>query len=111
MHYILALSAVLCLSRGILGKMRFVLGSGSASRKAILSQAGYSFEVIKADIDESVIGDRSSASKAAELVLLLANAKADAILRKLPDSLKGEILLTADQVSVSEAFKKKNVRI
>jgi septum formation protein len=77
----------------------FILGSGSASRKAILTQAGYGFEVIKPDIDESVIGDRTNSAKAAELVLLLASAKADAIIPKIPDRLKGEVLLTADQVS------------
>lgn len=77
-----------------------VLGSGSATRKAILSQAGYAFEVAKADIDEYALGDRSSADGARELVTLLGNAKADAILSRLgPPSLSDtRLLLTADQV-------------
>lgn len=77
-----------------------ILGSGSASRKRILGEAGYSFTVLTADIDESELGDRSSGKMAKELVTKLSNAKADAILQKVPENLKGKILLTADQVVV-----------
>jgi len=76
-----------------------LLGSGSASRKSILQQAGYTFDVFKADIDERGIGDRSSGDGAKDLVLLLGNAKADAIIQKNPDRREG-VLLTADQVVV-----------
>lgn len=75
------------------------LGSGSSSRKDILQNAGYTFDVVKADIDERGIGDRSSGSGARELVLLLGNAKADAIIKNNPSLNKG-VLLTADQVVV-----------
>jgi len=75
------------------------LGSGSSSRKAILREAGYSFEVVKADIDERGLGDRSSGEGARELVLLLGNAKADAIVKSNPQLEEG-VLLTADQVVV-----------
>lgn len=64
-------------------KPLLLLGSGSFTRKQILSQAGYSFEVVKADIDEYALGDRSDASRAADLVSLLGNAKADAIISQL----------------------------
>jgi len=80
----------------------FVLGSGSYTRKLILSNAGYTFTVIKADIDERALGDRKDASRAQELVLLLAHAKADAVLPKVPPEHRTEILLTADQVVVHE---------
>ena len=80
----------------------FVLGSGSFTRKLILKNAGYTFSVIKADIDERAIGNRSDASKAADLVLLLANAKADAILSRISESFRSEVLLTADQVVVHD---------
>lgn len=75
-----------------------LLGSGSSSRKQLLSEMGYSFNVVKADIDERAIGDRTSDARVEELVLLLANAKADTIISRLPMESKGPILLTADQV-------------
>ena len=77
-----------------------ILGSSSATRKLILTNAGYTFTVCKADIDERAIGDRTvgTLDKASELVLLLGNKKTDAILAKLPADLKGRVLLCADQV-------------
>ena len=78
----------------------FVLGSGSFTRKNILTNSGYSYFIIKADIDESAIGDRNNASSASRLVVQLANAKADAILPNIPPQYRNEILLTADQVVV-----------
>jgi septum formation protein len=87
---------------GALMSRSFLLGSSSATRKLILSEAGYQYTVFKADLDERAIGDRSCGSydKATELVLLLGNAKADNILQKLPLSLKEQnpILITGDQV-------------
>ena len=80
----------------------FVLGSGSYTRKLILTNAGYTFSILKADIDERSLGNRADASRASELVLLLANAKADAILPQIPEAYKTEILLTADQVVVHD---------
>ena len=77
-----------------------ILGSSSATRRLILTNAGITFTVCKADIDERAIGDRSIGTfdRAAELVLLLGNKKTDAILTKLPHDLKGRVLLCADQV-------------
>ena len=64
--------------------------------------SGYTFNVVKADIDEYALGNRNDASKASDLVLLLANAKADAIIKsnKIPLEMRCEILLTADQVNI-----------
>lgn len=104
-------------------KPLLLLGSGSFTRKQILSQAGYSFEVVKAEIDEYTLGDRSNAARAADLVSLLGHAKADAILSQLRTSgrlpptftstpstpstppsayaaTEARLLLTADQVVV-----------
>lgn len=85
-------------------KVNFVLGSGSFTRKMILSRHGFRFDVIKADIDEKAIGNRSPEANPGHLVELLAHSKADAVLRKISDlglDPKG-ILLTADQVVVHE---------
>jgi septum formation protein len=59
----------------------------------VLKNAGYDFEIITADIDEKEI--RYENPK--QLVLALAHAKADAILKKL--NISG-VLITADQVVV-----------
>jgi septum formation protein len=79
---------------------KILLGSGSFTRKLILNKAGFKFTVVKPDIDEKALGDRSAASKAAELVTLVANAKADAVMQNLinTDEFAGHILLTGDQV-------------
>ena len=63
----------------------FICGSGSASRRLILEAAGFNFDVVKADIDERAIGDRSSGSleSAQSLVMLLGHMKADAIMQRL----------------------------
>lgn len=79
-----------------------LLGSGSSTRRAILSEAGFEFSILKADIDERAIGDRSDGSmeNARELVVELGMRKAAAILSQLPAEVRGNILLTADQVVV-----------
>jgi Maf-like protein len=38
---------------------RFILGSGSASRKLILNNMNWPFIVVKPDLDEKELGDRS----------------------------------------------------
>lgn len=52
---LLPLISCLAMSSGV----RFVLGSGSASRRLILSNMQWPFEVVKPDLDERAIGDRS----------------------------------------------------
>ena len=100
---------------GIVPK-KILLGTGSSTRKAICTEMGFSFDIVKADIDERALGDRSTADNARELVLLLANKKADAIINKLENensnnsntnspwysNLPSKILLTADQVVTHE---------
>ena len=61
--------------------------------------------LIKTDLDERSIGDRSTAGGAENLVTLLANEKANAILKKLCDDSSGcddALLVTADQIITFE---------
>ena len=82
---------------------RIVLGSGSATRRAILAEVvGADFEVIKPDIDEKAIRHADPA----ELVLALGKAKAAALLEgergvriRAPPA---ALVLTADQVVVCD---------
>ena len=76
-----------------------VLGSGSATRKAILQELGFKFEVCKPDIDEKAI----RFDDPAELVMALGKAKASALLESHhADRFReeGALLLTGDQVVV-----------
>lgn len=56
----------------------------------------FSFKQMQADIDEQALGDRSRNPQ--DLVLLLAQAKADALKARLPQT--AGILITCDQVVV-----------
>mmetsp|Transcript_82484 Transcript_82484/g.229976 ORF Transcript_82484/g.229976 Transcript_82484/m.229976 type:complete len:293 (-) Transcript_82484:82-960(-) len=79
---------------------RFILGSASASRRALLAATGAEFDVVVPDIDEKAIGDRAGGD-ARSLVQLVAEAKADALLAQLgvPGSgMESSVLLTGDQV-------------
>lgn len=73
--------------------MKLILGSKSFGRKYVLEKAGYEFDVMSADIDEKAI--RSDDYE--ELPMLLARAKAKALLSKIK---KTSILITSDQVVV-----------
>lgn len=73
--------------------MKIVLGSKSAQRQEVLKDAGYDFEVRTADIDEQTIRHADPQ----ELVLMLARAKAAAI---LPQITEPSLLITGDQVAV-----------
>eukprot|EP01031_Cornospumella_fuschlensis_P029558 gene29558-35677_t len=81
-----------------------ILGSGSQTRRDILTREGLSFKVVKANIDEKAYGDRNS--DPSSLVSLLASEKASAIVaslhetEKLSPPPKKKVLLTADQVVV-----------
>ncbi|KAJ8485807.1 hypothetical protein OPV22_018292 [Ensete ventricosum] len=81
---------------------KIILGSSSKSRRQILSEMGYDFIVLSADIDEKEIRRHTPE----ELVMVLAEAKADAVISKLRSSgFKEEdaeptLLITADQVVV-----------
>jgi len=56
-----------------------VLASKSASRKAMLGDAGVAFEAISADVDERGIEESLGDAPAGEIVLALAEAKALAV--------------------------------
>lgn len=75
--------------------MKIILGSQSIFRRAILSKAGYDFEVMSADVDEKSI--RSDNFQL--LPLLIAKSKAETLLKKIPSP---SILITADQVAVCD---------
>lgn len=88
----------------IRSKIKLILGSGSFTRKLILEENGFEFEVVKADIDEKALGERGENANAYELVSLLAMKKAEAILEQKKVQVdtsidnRRPILLTADQV-------------
>jgi len=71
--------------------MKIILGSQSEGRKQMMEEMGYEFEVMAADIDEKAIRH----TRPRELVLALANAKADALLPRIKEP---ALLITADQV-------------
>jgi septum formation protein len=91
---------------------RIILGSSSKTRQAILRELGYDFDVLTADIDESAIRRES----AEDLVLALAEAKAEAILAKLSNAQQHSdesssrnlqtlvLLITADQVVLHQGL-------
>lgn len=71
--------------------MKIILGSKSPGRKQILQRLGYDFTVMDPNIDEKAIRDDNPK----QLVLLLAKAKAAALVPKIPEP---AILITSDQV-------------
>ncbi|XP_020530329.1 maf-like protein DDB_G0281937 isoform X1 [Amborella trichopoda] len=83
---------------------QIILGSSSIARRNILSEMGYAFTVMSADIDEKSIRIENPE----DLVMALAEAKADAIISRLDLSVYKEpsaeptLLITADQVVVHE---------
>ncbi|XP_052200649.1 uncharacterized protein LOC127807076 [Diospyros lotus] len=83
---------------------KIILGSSSVARRKILVEMGYDFAIMTADIDEKGIRKE----KPEELVMALAEAKADAILSKLQKSenhgmdAEPTLLIAADTVVVYE---------
>lgn len=73
--------------------MKIILGFSSKSRREVLKQAGYIFEVINPDIDEKAI----RTDDLYQLSLLVAKAKAAALLAKISEP---ALLITADQIVV-----------
>ncbi|KAF3580170.1 hypothetical protein DY000_02030925 [Brassica cretica] len=74
---------------------KVILGSSSIARRSILTDMGYQFTLMSADIDEKSIRKE----KPEELVLALAEAKAEAITQRIPDDVedKPTLLVTCDQ--------------
>ncbi|XP_009607221.1 uncharacterized protein LOC107766389 isoform X1 [Nicotiana tabacum] len=79
---------------------KIILGSSSMARRKILADMGYDFTVMTADIDEKSIRKEN----AEELVVALAEAKADAIMSRLETTEQLEenthptLLITADTI-------------
>ncbi|XP_042965876.1 7-methyl-GTP pyrophosphatase isoform X4 [Carya illinoinensis] len=85
--------------------VQIILGSSSIARRTILSEMGYEFTIMTADIDEKCIRK----DKPEDLVIALAEAKAEAILQRIPigDYVKDAeptVLITCDQVVVCEGM-------
>lgn len=80
---------------------QMILGSSSMARREILAEMGYEFTILTADIDEKSIRK----DKPEDLVMTLAEAKADAIVSRLETSdylWEPTLLITADTVVVYE---------
>ncbi|XP_049391822.1 uncharacterized protein LOC125856347 isoform X1 [Solanum stenotomum] len=81
---------------------KLILGSSSTARKKILGDMGYEFTTMSADIDEKAIRKE----KPEDLVMALAEAKADAIISKfrkienLEKDVNPTILVAADTAEV-----------
>ncbi len=75
---------------------KFILASGSAARQSMLKDAGLSFDVHPADIDERQISDNllSTNARASDIALKLAEEKAIAVSKQKPD----QIVIGSDQV-------------
>ena len=74
-----------------------ILGSGSASRAALLSACGLDFEIDPAGIDESAIRKlvtRDRGASAADVADVLARAKAETVSERQP----GALVIGSDQV-------------
>ena len=72
-----------------------ILASGSATRKALLEQAGFAIAVMPASIDERALETEASSRGAdgRDVALLLAKAKAEAVSNTRP----GDLVIGADQ--------------
>ncbi|PWA61601.1 maf-like protein [Artemisia annua] len=83
---------------------KIILGSSSMARREILKEMGYDFTIMTADIDEKSIRKE----KPEDLVLALAEAKADAIIARIgitghkEENAHPTLLITADTVVVYE---------
>ncbi|XP_057503663.1 uncharacterized protein LOC130787288 isoform X5 [Actinidia eriantha] len=83
-------------------QFKIILGSSSVARRKILAEMGYDFKIMTADIDEKSIRKETSE----ELVMALAEAKADAIRLKLQTidnqekDVKPTLLIAADTVGM-----------
>lgn len=73
--------------------MKIILGSQSENRKLVLEKAGFTFDVMVSNVDEKVIRHDDFY----QVPLLLAKAKADALLPRIKEP---ALLITADQVIV-----------
>ena len=68
---------------------RLVLASASATRRALLTRAGLAFEAIPAAVDEAALKESAQAEAIPpeDAAIILAEAKAERIARRMPDAL------------------------
>ncbi|HWF39329.1 MAG TPA: Maf family protein [Candidatus Acidoferrales bacterium] len=78
--------------------MKLILASGSPRRAEILRNAGFAFEVLPANVDESRLPDEP----AADYVLRLARAKARIAAQQVPAESEPSICIGADTTVVLE---------
>ena len=66
-----------------------VLASSSATRRTLLTRAGLSFEALPAAVDEAALKEacQAEAIPAEDAAIILAEAKAERIVRRVPDAL------------------------
>ena len=96
-------------------KYRFILASASPRRKELLTRAGYSFDIVVSNIDESKIS--SEGLTPAQFACKAAIAKAYDIAKKFPDKIivasdtvadfNGEIIGKAESAEHAEAITRK----
>lgn len=85
---------------------KIILGSKSKARREIMAEMGYEFTIMTADIDEKAIRKE----KPEDLVMALAEAKADAIISKLQiadkqvNDSEPTLLIAADTVVVYDGM-------
>jgi len=77
-------------------KYNIILASGSPRRKELMQKAGYHFEVITANVDESFLPGIDPQ----ELVLLLSKKKANAVAEKINEP--KTLIIAADTIVVNE---------
>ncbi|KAJ8435243.1 hypothetical protein Cgig2_015646 [Carnegiea gigantea] len=86
---------------------KIILGSKSIARRKILVEMGYEFTIMTADIDEKAIRKE----KPEELVMALAEAKADAIISRLQiadeevNDTEPTLLIASDTLAVESGIK------
>lgn len=84
--------------------MKIILGSSSKPRRKVMEDNNYVFEIMSPDIDEKAIRSENYY----ELPLLLARAKAEALLSRIQKdeisrtNYEQAIIITADQITVCE---------
>ncbi|MGB5213565.1 MAG: nucleoside triphosphate pyrophosphatase [Anderseniella sp.] len=80
--------------------MKLILASNSAARRQMLSNAGYRFDTIAADIDERALKTThlDASLPIDDLALVLANAKAQAVNTDHP----ADLVIGSDQVLICE---------
>ena len=71
------------------GTARLVLASSSATRRTLLERAGLAFEAIPAAVDEAALKEaaQSEGIPPADAALILAEAKAERVGRRMPEAL------------------------